>query len=307
MASAPISPVSPTLDCPQTDLLNALSALHANSKFSDLTITCNYRQWHVHRAILCSRSGFFDGACSNAFREANNRVIDLSDDNEDAVEQMIRFFYHLDYLNEPKEPRPTLFRHRVQSDARRRLPKKIDLSAINDPLLEAAGVYAPASPLSPQSPSSPMESLGSSDFFEKRPRSPASKRAKTPPLIPDDGSDYDSYDEEEDESHPVETHLLLHTQVYALAEKYDIPALKALARQKFEMAVACNYDSPELPDAIEEIYCSTLDTDRGLRDVILELFRSYPVLASTPDMLQVIKDLPSLAMELFKLERGIPI
>ncbi|KAI7698747.1 hypothetical protein KC353_g16806, partial [Hortaea werneckii] len=104
-----------------------------------------------------------------------------------------------------------------------------------------------------------------------------------------------------------ETRLLLHTQVYALAEKYDIPALKALARQKFEMAVACNYDSPELPDAIEEIYCSTLDTDRGLRDVILELFRSYPVLASTPDMLQVIKDLPSLAMELFKLERGIPI
>merc|ERR1712072_17806 len=29
--------------------------------------------------------------------------------------------------------------------------------------------------------------------------------------------------------------------------------------------------------------------------------------SSTPDMLQVIKDLPSLAMELFKLERGIPI
>merc|ERR1711881_574552 len=129
--------------------------LHANSKFSDLTITCNYRQWHVHRA------------CSNAFREANNRVIDLSDDNEDAVEQMIRFFYHLDYLNEPKEPRPTLFRHRVQSDARRRLPKKIDLSAINDPLLEAAGVYAPASPLSPQSPSAPIDTLVAPDFFDK--------------------------------------------------------------------------------------------------------------------------------------------
>lgn len=63
--------------------------LHLNGKFSDLTITCNYKQWAVHKAIICSRSGFFDGACSHQFREANTGVIDLSEDDEDAVEQMI--------------------------------------------------------------------------------------------------------------------------------------------------------------------------------------------------------------------------
>lgn len=298
---------------------NAGRRLHAGGKFSDLTVTCGYRQWHVHRAILCSRSGFFDGACSNAFLEAQNRVIDLSEDDEEAVDQMIRCmsttlddnnvgraligndldFYHLDYLNEPKFARPTVFRHRLVSNARRRLPKKLDLSTISDPLLEAAGVYAPEPPVSPVA--SPSE------HPDKAPRSPVTKRAKTPPLIADEGSDYDSSDEEDEDMQEDESHLLLHTQVYALAEKYDIPSLKSLARQKFEMAVACNYDSPELPEAIEEIYCSTLDTDRGLRDVILELFKCYPQLASTPDILPVIKDLPTLAMELFKLERGIPV
>lgn len=63
--------------------------LHLGGKYSDLTITCNYRQWACHRAIVCSRSGFFDGACSHQFRESQTGVIDLSEDDEEAVEQMI--------------------------------------------------------------------------------------------------------------------------------------------------------------------------------------------------------------------------
>jgi hypothetical protein len=64
-------------------------SLHFGGKYSDLTITCNYRQWAVHRAIVCPRSGFFDGACSHQFLEAATGVIDLSEEDEDAVEQMI--------------------------------------------------------------------------------------------------------------------------------------------------------------------------------------------------------------------------
>ncbi|KAK1067289.1 hypothetical protein LTR74_006493 [Friedmanniomyces endolithicus] len=271
--SASRSPPSRVDNCPTAELFNALSA-----------------------AILCSRSGFFDGACGSAFAEADSRVIDLSEDDEEAVNLMIHctlgedvstcnfahyrpVFYHLDYLNEPAQPPATVFRHRALSDARKKLLQKLDLSLDGN------------------------ESLDSS---AKVPRSPTRRRAQTPPLILDGESDYESYDEEE-QLPEDQANLVIHARVYALAEKYDIPSLKHIAKQKLEMAMACNYDSPDLPLAIEEVYCSTIDTDRGLRDIVCEAFRCHPQLASTPDVRQAISELPSLALDLFKIERGIPV
>lgn len=169
---------------------------------------------------------------------------------------------------------------------------------VEDPLLAQACFYNdPATP--------PAESSPAIDLAEKRPRSPVKTRAGTPPLDLDSDSEYESTDDE-DEWREEPSHLLLHTQVYALAEKYDIPSLKSLARQKFETAMACHYDSPEFPDAIEDAYCSTIDTDRGLRDIVIEAFRNYPQLAATQDVFAVINRTPSLALELYKVERGIP-
>lgn len=167
-----------------------------------------------------------------------------------------------------------------------------------------AGCYMPVDPMTPP-PTSPVEGRKSLDFPEGKMRSPMT-RPLTPPLQFDCESDCDSQDEELDDTIP-ESHLVMHTKVYALAEKYDIPSLKQLAKRKFEMEMACNFDSPEFADAIEEVYCSTVDSDRGLRDIVLETFKCHPQLASTQDVFTVIQDTPSLALELFKLERGIPI
>ena len=123
----------------------------------------------------------------------------------------------------------------------------------------------------------------------------------------DDDDDDDDDEGDYEDSTESESHLLLHTRVYELGERYDIPSLKQLARQKFEIAMACYYDSPEFADAVEEAYYSTVDTDRGLRDIVLQAFRAHPQLTTTQDVFAVIKDTPSLALELFKLERGVPV
>lgn len=215
-------------------------------------------------------------------------------------------FYHLDYLTEqPRQP-VTVFRHRATTDARRKAPKKLDLSRIEDPLLSMAGNYRPETPVTPPASSSTefRKGLEHPDGKLNSPRA----RPQTPPLDAyaesaseaSEGSD----DEMNDES---DSHLVAHTRVYALAEKYDIPALKQLAKSKFEMAMACYYDGEDFADALEEVYCSTIDSDRGLRDIVLETFKCHPQLASTQDVFKVIKETPSLAMELFKVERGIPV
>lgn len=140
----------------------------------------------------------------------------------------------------------------------------------------------------------------------KSPRTPRSPANGASPYE-SDASDYESYDDDEQEVGEEESHLITHTRVYAIAEKYDIPSLKELAQSKFEMAMACYYDSSEFADAIEEVYCSTIDSDRGLRDVVLQAFRAHPALATTQDVYNVIKNTPTLALELYKIERGLPV
>lgn len=293
--------------------MSALSTLHLGGKYSDLTVKCNSREYNVHRAILCSRSGFFDGACSNQFREAQTGLIDLSEEDEEAVEHMIHYFYYLDYLTleDEDEPASPVFRHRAQEALRQR-PQKLDLSHIVDPLFAQAAACAPPTPITPTEGVDPLSRSRHDSSVDRSPRATSPKgktglRGASASSASGSGSECDSDEDEGCEYETDDSNLLTHTRVYALAEKFDVPALKTLAKSKFEMAMACYYDSPEFADAIEEVYCSTIDNDRGLRDVVIQAFRNHPQLASTQDVFGVIKRTPTLAFELWKTERGIPV
>ncbi|VUC32711.1 unnamed protein product [Clonostachys rosea] len=90
------------------------------------------------------------------------------------------------------------------------------------------------------------------------------------------------------------THLVLHAQVYALGEKYGIPGLKALAATKFKNEVDQHWHSQDFLLALKEVYSSTVDHDRSLRDIVVQAVSAHLQLLETKDFQDAIKglDLP---------------
>ncbi|KAI3570601.1 hypothetical protein IWW34DRAFT_640941, partial [Fusarium oxysporum f. sp. albedinis] len=78
-----------------------------------------------------------------------------------------------------------------------------------------------------------------------------------------------------DDSYPI-----FHVRVYALAEFYNMPALKELALVKFKRTLQYNSQPDRILDAVGEAYASTIQEDRGLRDAVTEFFYTHPNLVS---------------------------
>ncbi|KAL2158848.1 hypothetical protein VTH06DRAFT_4040 [Thermothelomyces fergusii] len=67
-----------------------------------------------------------------------------------------------------------------------------------------------------------------------------------------------------------EPNLSIHAKLYALAEKYDMQTLKTLALEKFKEEVKFHWNTDDFVRAAEEAYTSTLESDRGLRNVVVD-------------------------------------
>lgn len=68
-----------------------------------------------------------------------------------------------------------------------------------------------------------------------------------------------------------------------------------------------HYHSPEFAEALFEVYDTTVESDRGLRDIVIQTFREHPELAQSEKVEPVVKELPALAFELFKVGWGLPV
>jgi hypothetical protein len=91
------------------------------------------------------------------------------------------------------------------------------------------------------------------------------------------------------------------------APRYGISGLKTLSRKKFAHQMEAHLNSEELPEACQEAYESTVDSDRGLRDVIVQTFRSHPALSLRKDVEMALRETPGLAFELFRMASGLPV
>ncbi|KAI0815425.1 hypothetical protein GGR55DRAFT_628824 [Xylaria sp. FL0064] len=100
------------------------------------------------------------------------------------------------------------------------------------------------------------------------------------------------------ETSQIPSSLVLHTMVYALAEKYNIPGLKDFALQEFKAAVAEHLAAPSFLEAAKEAYASTIEADRGLRDVVVTTFYEHPELLDQEETKHVLKESGTLAYDL---------
>jgi BTB/POZ domain len=105
-----------------------------------------------------------------------------------------------------------------------------------------------------------------------------------------------------DGTHPAPPLILvLHAQIYTVAEKYMVDGLKALAMEKFTQATANHWDANDFLEAAREAYTSTIDSDKGLRDIIVKVFYTHQrSLLDKEEAVQLLIDVPLLAVHLLK-------
>jgi hypothetical protein len=96
-----------------------------------------------------------------------------------------------------------------------------------------------------------------------------------------------------DDSYPI-----FHVRVYALAEFYDVPALKELALEKFNRVIQDNSQPDRFLDGVEEAYESTIQEDRRLRDAIVNFFYTHSDLVNEKRVQEILQKTNSLTYDL---------
>lgn len=117
-----------------------------------------------------------------------------------------------------------------------------------------------------------------------------SSPGETEGTIPPPHLDEDSIDD----SYPT-----FHVRVYALAEFYEVPALKELALEKFNKVIQDSSRLGRLLDGVEEAYESTIEEDRGLRDAVVDFFYNHSDLVDEKQVRETIQKTKSLSYDLF--------
>lgn len=89
---------------------------------------------------------------------------------------------------------------------------------------------------------------------------------------------YTTRDLEPQEGPSSRSILRTHAEMYAIADKYDLPTLSELAISKFQEALTMwdwDYDSMEFLESISKVYDLTPESNRGLRDIVISYARKY--------------------------------
>ena len=203
---------------------------------------------------------------------------------------MVHYFYHLDY------PHVSLY---VQNDDDAVLKSLLNgHEEVADPGSSGAGrITLPQE--EPESESEPEPEPEPVPVPEPEPESESESESEPEPV-----PEPEPPAEDEDDLREATPNMIIHAKVYAIAEKYGIQGLKSTAISKFENEARKFWETDEFLQAVTEIYTSTVDIDRGLRDVVVRTFDEHRVLLDGPSALAAIQDI-DLPFDLLKYLRSM--
>ncbi|KAK7924970.1 hypothetical protein LTR80_011961, partial [Exophiala xenobiotica] len=95
--------------------------------------------------------------------------------------------------------------------------------------------------------------------------------------------------------------LFSSVRVYAIADKYDIPPLKELARQRFGNWAKTNWLHEDFCNVAREVFDSTPANDRGLRDVVIQIVALHVNdLTEKPEFRNLIEEIGDLGLGILR-------
>jgi hypothetical protein len=190
-------------------------------------------------------------------QESITKQIALEDDDPLSVEQMVEYFYRLDYSD--GSPAHSVGGEHLQTP-----------DVLNSEMLAAAADVAADA-------DADVDDKSLDDILTSSQRDLASD--DTPKGFP----------------------LLLHAQMYAMGEKYQIIGLKSLAKSKFEVVTKENWHDDMFSSTVDQIYKSTPNSDRGLRDIMVDLACQHIAsLELRQDFQEMLESLPLFTLDLLR-------
>ncbi|KAF2634164.1 hypothetical protein P280DRAFT_464069 [Massarina eburnea CBS 473.64] len=225
-----------------------LKELLDSGAYSDLTVTCGPDTYKLHKAVVCSQSGFFAAAMRfTAGKEVEDGTIDFPDDDPAAMKLLVQFMYLGDY-----EP-------------------YLDLDSPKRPLLDTSGgryTYDFPHTCKFGCPSPDHRICPHHQCWQNTCNTGCVRFVCTdctdcnPPavvLVP---------------GHET-TRCFPHSIAYEIADKYQINELKELARKKFSMACALHWKENEFLYAAQHACTSTMNEDMGLRLIVAKTVAAH--------------------------------
>jgi len=91
--------------------------------------------------------------------------------------------------------------------------------------------------------------------------------------------------------------LLHHARVYVLGDFYGLKHIRELAMTKFRDGCTQGCSASKFPEVAHEVYSTTSEEDRGLRDIVVDTILKHRKMIDRPEMQSVIQQ-TALAFDL---------